>query len=268
MLSLFTFINYRQYLEAWIDSQGVRSYGQKGKIAQALKVSSSLLSQIIKGEKSLTADQASDLCDYLGLSELESEYFHLLVEYDRAGNPRYREKLNKKIQNLQKQSQKIGQRVPRHKELTDEEKSIYYSSWLYTGLRNMSAVSDWQNAEAMAEHLQCDVALVKKVLRFLLENGFCREEKGKITYGPAGIHIDKESPFVNKHHQNWRFQAINKMELRKDGDLFFTCPLSLSEEAATEIQKLIPTFIQSVLKISGPSESEAVKCLNIDWFSY
>lgn len=265
---MFEFTNYRKYLTTWIASQGVRSYGLKGKLSLALGISSSLFSQVLKGEKSFTPDQTSDLCDYLGLNEIESDFFHLLVEKDRAGNPRYREKIERKLKLLQQQSQKIGRRVPRDKELSDEQKAIYYSSWLYTGIRNLTAIPKFQNTETIAEHLRCEPQVVIKVLRFLLENGLCKEDSGHITYGPAGIHIDKESPFVNKHHQNWRFQAINNMERKRENDIFFTAPMSLSFRAYEEIRKLIPTVIQQVMKISGPSDSETAMCLNIDWFGY
>jgi len=268
MLSIFEFTNYREYLTAWISAQGDRAYGLKGRIAVALSISSSLLSQILKGDKTLTPDQTSDLTDFIGLTELEADFLHLLVESDRAGVPRYREKLKRKIISMQEQSRRIGKRVPRHKELSDEQKAIYYSSWLYTGIRNLTAVPGNHHAEAIAEHLHLDAAVVNRVLRFLLENGLCREENGKIVYGPASTHVDRESPFVNKHHQNWRFQAIHHMESKQEQDLFFTSPMSLSLEAALEIQKLIPTFIQTVMKISGPSASETAACLNIDWFKY
>jgi uncharacterized protein (TIGR02147 family) len=268
MLEIFEFSSYRKYLESWIEAQGERSYGLKGRIAQSLGISSSLLSQVLKGEKSLTSDQTSDLCDYLGLNELESDYLHLLVDKERAGNPRYREKIERKIRHLQKESQKIGRRVTKNKELTEEQKAIYYASWLYTGIRNLSAIEKFSHVDKIAEHLRCEPQVVTKVVRFLVENGLCREEGGKITYGPAVIHVDKESPFVNKHHQNWRLQALQNMEQKRESDLFFTSPMSLSVEAAAEIRKMLPAFIQAVMKIVGPSTSEKAVCLNIDWFEY
>ncbi len=268
MTAIFDFTNYRQYLHDWIESQGARAYGLKGRMAEALGISSSLVSQILKGDKTLTPDQTSDLCDFLGLSDFEADYLHLLVESDRAGNVRYREKLSRKIANLQQQSQRIGKRVPRDKELNDEQKAIYYSSWLYTGIRNLTAVPGLDQADAIAAHLNLELSVVNRVLRFLLENGLCREEGGKISYGPASTHVDRESPFVNKHHQNWRFQAINLMERKRESDVYFTSPMSLSKGAAAEIKKLLPTFIQNVMKISGPSPSEITACLNMDWFEY
>jgi uncharacterized protein (TIGR02147 family) len=268
MLSIFEFRNYRNYLAAWIEAQGARSYGLKGKMAASLSVSSSLVSQILSGDKGLTPDQAASAAEFIGLSEIEGDYLHLLVDHDRASLPLLRQRLERKITALQAQSQQLGKRVPRSKELTDAQKAIYYSSWLYTGIRNLTAVAGFSNVDAIATHLHLDAVLVAKVLRFLIENGLCKEENSQFTYATASTHVDHDSPFVNKHHQNWRFQAIQKMESRKAEDLFFTSPMSLSRQAASEIRILLPTVVQAVMKISGPSTSETTSCLNIDWFSY
>ena len=86
--------------------------------------------------------------------------------------------------------------------------------------------------------------------------------------GTKSIHIDKDSPFVNQHHSNWRQQSMLGMDHRRERDLFFTCPMSLSEEAYEGVYELIPNFIQQVMDIVGPSPSERVACLNIDLFDY
>ncbi len=270
MAEIFNFSNYREYLLDWIEAQGARSHGLKGRMAAALSVSSSLISQMLKGEKSLTPDQTSELCEFIGLNELESDYLHLLVEIDRAGTPRYREKLNQKLRLLQKQSRQIGKRVQRKKELTDEQRAIFYSSWIYTGVSNVTAIPGMDHAETVGSQLKIEPRIVHRVLRFLLEIGLVQENNGRFTYEPnaSHTHLDQDSPFVNKHHQNWRVKAIQHMETRHEQDLFFTAPLSLSNDAADEIRKLLPNFIQSIMKIAGPSPSERTACLNIDWFKY
>lgn len=268
MRPIYEFTSYRSYLDEWIRSQGPAGHGLKGQVAKALGVSSSLVSQVLKGDKTLTPDQTSSLCDFLGLAEVEADYLHLLVELDRAATPRFKEKLSKKIQALRDNSKKLGLRIPKQKELADEQKAIFYSSWLYSGIRNLSALPEMESASRIAEHLHLDASVANRIVRFLIENGLCKEENGKLTYGPASTQVYRDSPFVNKHHQNWRFQAIQQMELRRDDDLFFTSPMSMSREAAGEIRKLLTEFIQSAIKTAGPSDSEIVACLNLDWFRY
>lgn len=268
MKPIYEFISYREYLRAWIEAQSGYGHGMKLKISKALGVSSSLVSQIISGSKGLTPDQASGLCDFFGLNEMEADFFHLLVDHDRAVTPKFREKIERKIKSLKGRSQTLGTRVPRTKELTDPQEAIYYSSWLYTGIRNLTAVAEVQRVDQIADRLKIENDVATRIVQFLLENGLCCEENGALTYGSAAIHVDKESPFVNKHHQNWRFQSIQKMERKRDQDVFFTGPMSLSLEAFQQIRALLPNVIEQVMKISGPSASETVACLNIDWFEY
>ncbi len=268
MASIFDFLSYREYLTSWIDSQKDRKYGIKGRIATQIGASSSLVSQILKGEKSLTPDQTSDLSDFMGLSELEGEQLHLLVDWDRAGTRRFKEKLMKRILENQERSKKIGARVLRNKELSDEQKSVYYSSWLYTAIRNIAALNDVLSVQDISDYIDVDAGTLNKVIQFLLENQLCIEKEGAITYGPASTHIDRESDYVNIHHRNWRLKAIERMEKREGGDVFFTSPMSLSHKAIAEIEKRIPNFIQEIMKVVGPSKSEEVACLNIDWFRY
>lgn len=268
MVSVFEFENYRGFLKAYIKSQGPKSYGWKGRMAEALSISSSLVSQIFSEQKTLTSEQASDLCDFIGLSEIESEYLHILVDLDRSSHFRFQQKLKRKLLKLKQTSHKIGKRVPRTKELSDEEKAIYYSSWLYTGMRNLSALENINSLEDISQQLKINPQSLREHMSFLLKRGLIINDQGQLTYGTASTHVDKESPFVNQHHHNWRVQALQRMEEKNNKHIFFTSPMSLSKEAYDEICEMIPNFIQKVMDTSSPSKSEKTACLNIDWFEY
>lgn len=51
-------------------------------------------------------------------------------------------------------------------------------------------------------------------------------------------------------------------------NLFFTMPMSLSEEVADKVREDLPAYIEKIAKWVGPSPSQVVRCLNIDWFEY
>ncbi len=74
--------------------------------------------------------------------------------------------------------------------------------------------------------------------------------------------------FVVKHHQNWRMRGLQMMDSYDDKHLFATLPMSISEETAEEIRHLLPKLIEQILEKVGPSKSEKVYCLNLDWFEY
>lgn len=264
-VALFDYQDYRQYLLDLLESKG---RGEQGRMARSIGISTSLLSLILKGEKNLTPEQALELTDYVGFPELDSDYFITLVEYDRAGTVKMKNRMRKKMNLLKQQAHKISTRVKKDAELSDEVLSIYYSSWLFTGIRNFASIGEFKTASDVAERFHLSPSQVHQVIQFCLKNGLLKKQGPGFTFGARNTHVSNESPWVNNHHHNWRLRALEKMESRCENDLFYTCPMSLSVEAANTIRSVLPEFIQQVLKIVGPSTSEKVMCWNMDWFEY
>lgn len=265
MTSIYDHTDYRNFLTTWIKNHGGQAKGLQGQLARSARISSSMISLILKGEKNLSLEQAADIADYLGLSEPETDYFYLLVEFARAGSSKLRAQLLKRIKN---QRQKLSHRITQNTELSDEIKAIYYSSWIYSGVRNLIATPGDHTTQSLAARLNLPANVIGRTLEFLVQHGLCKIKNGQLTYGPQKTHVTADSPFVQKHHQNWRVQGFHAMESRSDSNLFFTSPMSLSKEAAETIHQLLPKVVQEIMSISGPSESEVVYCFNMDWFKY
>lgn len=265
---IYDFLNYRDYLKALAASQDGGGRGFKSQIAGALGISSSMISAILSGKKSMNQEQASDLADFLGLKDQEAEFLFLMVDHDRAGHHRLKERIQKRIDQERVRAQKISERVKKDKELSEEEKSIFYSSWIYSGVRILTSTSEFKSASDIAKRLNLPHATVNKVVEFLLAHNLCIEKNGRIDMGPAYTHIDADSPFANKHRQNWRVKAIQKMDQQNDNDLFYVCPMSLSVKDAVRVRAILVNVIEEILGIMKPSPSEQAQCLNIDWFEY
>ena len=266
-MTIFEHKNYKIFIRNWLKNQPKAGRGSFKEWAQKLRVSTTLMSQIFNGEKELSPEHASELCDLLHFTESESDYFLLLVDYSRAGTPGLKKKILRKIEAEQKKSQNISQRL-KVDELSDYTKAIFYSHWMYSGVRNLTAIPKFQTVEALAEHLKAPRVQVQKIIEFLLENGLCVTEGGRLRVGPKRTHVGAQSPLVAKHHQNWRLESFQKMPLQNEEDLFFTFPVSLSAADAKRIRLYLPQVIEEIHKIVGPSESEVVRCLNIDFFEY
>jgi hypothetical protein len=109
--------------------------------------------------------------------------------------------------------------------------------------------------------------LVANVIRFLLEHKLIVQKGGLFDFGPQVTHVGHDSPFVNRHHANWRLKGLQAMDTTTSKDLLYTGPMALSEEAAAAIRKLLVELIEKTTKLAADSESETLRCLNIDWFS-
>lgn len=265
--SIYDFRDYRLFLRSWLEHQPSRR-GQQAKLAQAAGISSTLMSLILKGDKHLTLEQAGELADFLTLNERETDYFFTLVSLGRAGSANLNNKLRAKVRALQEQSQKLSERIDKVSVLSDETKATFYSNWLYTAIMNLVAIEGLQTSAALAQYLNLPPDRLVPVVSFLREHGLIVLRNGRFQYGPANTHLGFDSPFVNRHHQNWRLRGFTAMENKKEADLFYTCPVSLSRDAFEEIRKLLPSVIEQVLKIVRPSPSEQPACLNMDWFSF
>lgn len=268
MVSVYDHDDYKRYFNAWVETLPKQGHGEYRKLALHLNVSTTMISQVFKGDKHLSLELGCEVSEYLGHNDLESEYFLLLVEMNRAGSHKLHERLKKQVQQRQQAAKKVENRIKKDFELTAEAKSIYYTSWVFSGIRLLTAVSGYNDVVSIAERLQLPRATVQKALDFLLQNRLVEVKKGKLVCSDVSTHIGSSTLLVNKHHQNWRLQGLQKMAGQIEGDLYYTGPTAMSKEAADAIHSVLLKTIEEYRKISGPSESEVVRCLNIDWFEY
>lgn len=223
---------------------------------------------VLLGKRDLSLEHAEALAGILNFSDAETEYFFLLIQFSRAGTDRLRRRFNTKIIEEQRRAMAIGNRLGVKFEMNEETKAIFYSTWLYSGVRNLTAIADYQTAEAIADKLSYPRSVIQEIVEFLLTTGLCQTSGGRLEPGPSRTHLRSESPHVLRHHQNWRLRGFEKMPARREEDVFFTFPFSASEEDCAKIRRLVPKWTEDVHKIVAPSPSEAVRCLNIDFFEY
>ena len=266
MESLFLYDDYRKFLGDKVASLPNEGYGVGGRLARAIGVHPSLVSQILSGKKQLTPDQALTATDFFGLAELETEYFLLLVQLDRAATPELRAHTRKRIMVIREESQRLANRVEANSILNEEARGIFYSNWMYSAVRQMTAIKDRGHAVAIADALDLPIKEVHQVIEFLLKHGLCVVRDGRLSVGPQSTQLAESSPWVRVHHRNWRALATQMMDRKNDSDLFFTCPLTIGQSDVPRVRELIIQFIEQVFKVVDPSPSEELLCLNIDWF--
>lgn len=267
-MNVFEFRDYKNFLRAWIKEHPKGGRGQLKKMADHLRVSTTLFSQVLNNDKHFSLETAAEITEYIGLNKKESEYFLLLIEHQRAGSFRLKKILEERLDREQQAGSQLQNRLSADYQMTETEKMQFYSSWLYSAIRILSALSEMNTADEISKRLNIPLGRTNEVINFLIEKNLCALKDNKLTYGTYRTHIGKDSPFVVKHHQNWRLQGFRAMELRRDEDLFFTQPMALSIEAAEKIRFMLPGIIEQIHGISGPSESEVVRCLSIDWYEY
>jgi len=266
MQPIYLFSDYRKFLKDTIASRPAKGRGELQRIAKFAGIHSSILSQVFQGKRELTSEQAASVAHYLELSEPETTYFLLLTQSARAGTERLRKIVRKQLDELKAAQTQIASRVKSTRSLSHEEKAIFYSSWFYSAIRVLSALPEFTTKEALRKKVRLSPEKFRGVLGFLLENGLCLEENGKISPGPLWTHLEGDSPLVARHHANWRIKAMEKHPSMDNAqELAFTSPMALSKSDAQKIRARLVDSIDQICKIAAPSESEAVYFLNVDW---
>ncbi|MGE3759736.1 MAG: TIGR02147 family protein [Pseudobdellovibrionaceae bacterium] len=263
-MTLFEFSDYRPFLKHYIRHLPKGGRGEVSRMAQHLRVNSTLLSQIFSGSKDLTLEQAQNMCEYLALSSLESDYFMLLVQIARAGSVKLKNYFRDKLELIKKESLQVAKRIAQDRVLTDYERSVFYSSWLYSGIRLYTSVGKGKTIDEIAERFDIPRARAVEALRFLASVGLCKEEEGRFKMGAQRTHLEKGSPFLIKHHTNWRIKSLERAESVSDDELMFTAPLSINKKDFARVREEIMGLIKKVSETIKDSEADDVGSLNID----
>ncbi|OQW46980.1 MAG: hypothetical protein A4S09_16175 [Proteobacteria bacterium SG_bin7] len=267
-MNIFDYKNYKKYINDRIENMPKRGHGQYRKLSHFLSVNSVNVSQIFRGDRDLTIEQACELCEYFGLSDLEGQYFLGMVEYNRAGTHKLKKMIMKRLEEISEKSQDLKSRLKHEKYLSEEAKSTFYSNWYYSGIRLLSGVNGYNDVDRISEYFGLSLVTVRRVVDFLLQYGLCVDRDGKIAMGPSSTHLEASSPLVGRHHMNWRLLGIENMEGIDSSELFFTMPCSLDSKNLKLIRKELVDVIERITKLIDDAPSEELACLNIDLFKF
>lgn len=265
-MSIFEFNDYKAFLRTEIKSKPGAGRGELSRLADHLGVNATMVSQVMAGPKDFTLEQAKKVAEYFVLPKLETDYLLILVQIERSGTQDLKNYFREKREEIKKESLKISKRITSERKLTDLERSIFYSSHLYSAIHLFCSVNDGQSLESILEKFDISRVRAQEILQFLLSAGLCIQDKGLYKMGNQSTHVEKGSPFLIKHHSNWRIAAIQKSENIADEEMMFTANISLSQKDFVNIRETLMQTIQEISKTVKDSPAEEIANLNIDLF--
>jgi hypothetical protein len=168
---------------------------------------------------------------------------------------------------MQLSAQKISSKVSTNLSLTDEQKSVYYSSWLYTAVRNLVATDENLTIKLLSEKLNVPYEKIEQSTQFLIDIGLLKKSAIGFNYESGHTHLDSSHPLIFRHHQNWRQRAIQRMDHYTEDHLHYTCPMGISKKGAKLIRARLVEEIKKINQ-SLTDAPEVAFCLNIDLFEY
>ena len=265
-MNIYKFNSYCKFLIDYIQSRPKGGRGEILRMAEALEVHPSLVSQVLNRLKDFNLEQAMKMAQYLNLTSNEIEYFMNLVQLERASTPELIKYFQQKIKIQKDLSKELHHRVQKDKNLTDEEKATLYSHWLYLATWLLTSLKKGKTLEQIAEWFNIPKERVESIIKFLVDAQLCQYSNGHFVIGHQSVHIERGSPHLYKHHSNWRLKAIEAADQISSDELMYTAPISISKKDFDTVREKLLQIIKEVTEVALKSEAENIACFNLDFF--
>ncbi len=266
-MEIFNYDDYRSYLKSALIEKNSKQRGNLSKLAQALKIHSSLLSMILNGKRSLTLEQAFDLAQYFELNPLETDYLATLAQIERAGTHQLKTYFMKKIADLKNQASELKSRVKLTQSLSSLDQSIFYSSWHYSAIHLFCSTSSiGKTMVEIKNEFKISNERVLEVIEFLTSKSFLVEIQHRFQTGIQSSMIEYGSPYLGSHHHNWRSRSLARIDDLSKKEIMITAPFSISEKDFAKIREMVLKTAKAASEIIVESPPEKVACMNLDLF--
>lgn len=265
-MNLFDVTDYRKYLIFWLDSQKRTGSSTAASLAESIRVHPTFVSQVLKGKKDFSIEQWMQVYQLMNLTEIEKEFLHFLLLKNRAGTMESKQFYQNKIDEILKRRLVLQERMGEHKVLSDLDRAVFYSSWLYSAVRLFTACDDGKTTVQVSEKFEISKDKAQSILDFLVLTGLCRFQKDKYLMGEQHIHVSSGTSFVVRHHTNWRLKSIENLEKTTAEEMNFTAPMSISKRDFGVIREKIVKLIQESVEVAKASAAEDLAVMTIDFF--
>ncbi len=265
MDSIFNYDTYVEYLK-FISGGKARS-GFWASVAKAADVNSAFISQIVTGKKHLSLEQAEKISRFLNLTNVETEYFLILIQKDRAGTHQLKKFFEKKILDFKEKYQSnIKSRLENFEELSESEQAAYYSHWIYSAVHIAITIPSLRNAKSISEFMNYDKNLIADALEYLNLVGLVKNNNGEYLPTKKMVHLSRQSNLIRQHHVNWRLKALNTIEFLKDENIHYSVVVSLSEKDFHLFKEKLIKLIKEFMSTVKDSPEEILSAFNFDFF--
>jgi uncharacterized protein (TIGR02147 family) len=255
MGSIFDYRDYKSYLSDRSIESGLRS-GFKSGLANACGCNSACISNVLRGNAHLSAEQANSASFYLKLTPDEMHYFLLILQRARAGTTSLRAYFD------------VQKRLGMKERLSKSDQAKYYGSWFYAAVHVALSIPRLSRSEeALAEYLGLSIATVKKTLDFLVTTGLAVYSSGRYTIGERHLHLGKNSENIKKHHQNWRIKVLHSLENDGEQELHYSSAVTLSRDDAFKVREILLSAIKNSVDLIVKSPEEDVFALIVDFIA-
>ena len=128
------------------------------------------------------------------------------------------------------------------------------------------SIPEFQTLSALSMRLQIPKEIVLQSLEILAHHKMVKKEKDRWIFIGNSLHLSQDSPLTPVLHGNWRGRAVMNSQFRDQQSLHYTSLHSLSLRTYQDIKRQLLKAIDETHAIAGPSQSEELACVTLNFF--
>lgn len=264
--TVFEYTHYKAFINDLINSYPAHGRGQRKALAEAIGCQVAYITHVLSGESHFSLEQTEAASRYFNLSQEETEYLILLVQFNRAGTPELKKFFERLLREQTLKFSKNSERLNIKEGLSYDKQTIYYSSWLYAAVHMAVTIPELQTLEALAMRFRLSTARTLEILEFLIECGMVFKEHNLYHTRTPQVHLDKTSPLVRQHHFNWRSRSLSSLDEVKPEDLHYSLAFSVAKNDLPKIREHLQKGLRECVATIKPSKEEELAVICIDFF--
>lgn len=265
-ISIYDYQDYKIYVTDWIKLSPNNGRGQRIKLADALGCQTPFITHVLAGNYHFSLEQAEACARWIGLSEIDSEFFVLMVLKQRAASKHAEALFDRQIIKRRNEENALKKRLKIKEGLSPEDQLQYYSQWQYAAVHMALLIPQFQNMESLQTYFQMTRAQILQILEFLSEVKLIEITPTGLRVKNPIIHLEKTSPLLAFHHTNWRLKSIEAIKEKRNDNLHYSSVISLSEDDYQWLKSKISLLLQEVADKIKDSKDEKLGALNFDLF--
>lgn len=264
--TIFDYENYKAYIKERIDNSPSKGRGLKLKMSEHLNCQTAFVSQVLNGDPNFSLEQGVKLNKFFDHTKEESRYFLLLLQLERAGSIDLQSFFKQEMKDILDKRSDLKNRLDIKNSLKKVDQQVYYSNWLYACIHMMVAIPDFQTPQAISRHLNLSREKIMEVINFLEETGLIQKKGAHYEIGVTKIHLPKDSPQIQRHHTNWRMQAIRSIDINDSSDLHYSTVVSMSYSDVPKVKEILIKAIEECRAVIRDSNEEKIQSICMDFF--
>ncbi|MEN0059540.1 MAG: DUF4423 domain-containing protein [Bdellovibrio sp.] len=266
-MDIFSYTTYKSFLIDYIRRNKYK--GLITQLASACGCDRTYLSQAMAGKADLLPDHMIKLCEYLKMSELESDYLLNLLLKDRSTTLAARTLFENKLKKIKQQGDELSQKIKNKKdadEISEEYKTFYYSNWLFPAIHTLTSISDFQMQDAIAKKLNLPESQTLLILNSLIDMGLVVKSKNKYLHSGQSIYLKRDAAQIYSLHLQSRLESVKRSY--EKNDIHFTNIFSVAKSEVDTLRGQIMELIETQRKTVHISGAEVACVFNCDFFVY